>query len=253
MFADHLVAHRGYPARLPENTLPSIEAALLAGAHYLEIDVQLSQDEEVVLFHDRNLVRLCGQPGAVHDYPWRELQHFNVHGVHPVASTVPATAISHLAEVVTLLTSHPEVKLFVELKRISLETFGVEAMVQRVLPLLRPIENQTIVISYSFEALQHVRQVTNVPIGVVIDNWSDHNLPAVQKLKSDYLFCQLTSLPPEGELVCEDSQLVLFECTDPKQALNLLQRGAKLIETFAIGEMLSAMAAMSGSLEKIER
>ena len=247
MFADHLVAHRGYPARLPENTLPSIEAALLAGAHYLEIDVQLSQDEEVVLFHDRNLVRLCGQPGAVHDYPWRELQHFNVHGVHPVASTVPATAISHLAEVVTLLASHPDVKIFVELKRISLEIFGVEAMVQRVLPLLRPIENQTIVISYSLAALQRVRQIANVPIGVVINNWSEHDQPAIRKLKSDYLFCQLASLPPEGELVCEDCKLALFECTDPKQALHLLQRGAELIETFAIGEMLSAMTAIGDS------
>ena len=39
-FADHLVAHRGYPARLPENTLPSIKAALQAGARYVEVDVQ---------------------------------------------------------------------------------------------------------------------------------------------------------------------------------------------------------------------
>lgn len=249
MFADHLVAHRGYPARLPENTLPSIEAALLAGARYLEIDVQLSQDEEVVLFHDRDLLRLCGQPGAVHDYPWQKLQHFNVHSTHPVATTVPAAAISHLADVVTLLTSHPEVKLFVELKRVSLETFGVEAMVQRVLPLLRPIENQTIVISYSLKALQHVRQVANVPIGVVIDNWSDRDRPIVRKLKSDYLFCQLASLPLQGELVCEDCKLALFECTDPKQALNLLQRGADLIETFAIGEMLSAMTALGDAPE----
>jgi glycerophosphoryl diester phosphodiesterase len=253
MFADHLVAHRGYPARLPENTLPSIEAALLAGARYLEIDVQLSQDEEVVLFHDRDLLRLCGQPGAVHDYPWQELQRFNVQGAHPVATTVPAAAISHLADVVRLLTSHPEVKLFVELKRVSLETFGVEAMVQRVLPILRPIENQTIVISYSLEALQHVRRVADFPIGIVIDDWLEHDQPAIRKLKSEYLFCQLASLPPQGELVCENGKLALFECTDPKQALQLLQRGAELIETFAIGEMLSAMTALGDSPESSRR
>jgi len=63
MLADHLVAHRGYPARLPENTLPSIEAAVQAGARYIEVDVQLSRDGEVILFHDRDLHRLCGQAG----------------------------------------------------------------------------------------------------------------------------------------------------------------------------------------------
>ena len=57
MNADHLVAHRGYPSCLPENTLPSIVAALQVGARYLEVDVQVSRDGEVVLFHDRELQR----------------------------------------------------------------------------------------------------------------------------------------------------------------------------------------------------
>lgn len=248
MFADHLVAHRGYPARLPENTLPSIEAALQAGARYLEVDVQMSQDGEVVLFHDRDLVRLCGQPGAVHDYSWQELQQFQVHGSTPLASVAPAIAIPHLADVVTLLTSHPEVKVFVELKRISLETFGVAAVVQQVLPLLRPIDAHAVVISYSLEALQSTRQFADVPIGVVMDDWAEHDQPALRQLKPDYLFCELKGLPPEGKLECEDCELVLFECTDPRQAITLLQRGANLIETFAIGEMLSAMATKGDTL-----
>ncbi len=248
MFADHLVAHRGYPTRLPENTLPSIEAALQAGARYLEVDVQMSQDGEVVLFHDRDLLRLCGQPGAVHDYSWREIQQFHVHGGSPLASTAPAIAIPHLADVVTLLTSHPEVKVFVELKRISLETFGVAAMVQQVLPLLRPINDHAMVISYSLEALQCVRQFADFPIGAVIDDWTEHDQPAIRQLNPDYLFCGLKSLPPEGKLECENCELVLFECTDPQQAVSLLQRGANLIETFAIGEMLSAMAARGDSV-----
>ena len=238
MYADHLVAHRGYPARLPENTLASIEAALQAGARYIEVDVQLSRDGEIVLFHDRDMWRLCGQPGPVHDYRWEELQAFQVQASLP---------IPRLAEAIALLQSYPDVVLFIELKRISLETFGVDGVVQRVLSLLHPMATQVVLISYNLEALQWVRQRSSYPIGVVIDNWLQREQPAIRQLNPEYLFCDLASLPAAGELACPDSKLVLFECTDPQQALDLLQRGASLIETFAIGEMLHAMAELGGT------
>ena len=249
MIADHLVAHRGYPARLPENTLPSIEAALQAGARYIEVDVQLSRDGEVILFHDRELQRLCGQPGTVHDYSWQELQTFYVHERSYLADAPSDITIPLLHDVVAMLQQHPDVTVFIELKRISMEQFGVDAVVQRVLPQLQPIANQAVIISYSLEALQRVRQICDYPIGVVIDDWSKGEQQDIRRLEPEYLFCQLESLPLEGELVCEDCKLALFECTDPQQAVNLLQRGASLIETFAIGEMLSAMAAIGASLE----
>jgi glycerophosphoryl diester phosphodiesterase len=249
MVADHLVAHRGYPARLPENTLPSIEAALQAGARYIEVDVQLSRDGEVILYHDRDLQRLCGQAGAVHEYSWRELQRFYVHTQTGAADTALHIPIPRLNEVVTLLQQHPDVTLFVELKRISLEQFGVDTVVQRVLPQLQPIANQAVIISYDLAVLQRVRQSCDYPIGVVIDVWSDRDQPDIQNLKPEYLFCELESLPLVGKLVCEGCKLVLFECTDPQQAVSLLQRGASLIETFAIGEMLSAMKAIGAPPE----
>jgi len=249
MFADHLVAHRGYPARLPENTLPSIEAALQAGARYIEVDVQLSRDGKAVLFHDRELQRLCGQPGAVHDYNWQELQTFHVHKRRDTVDTPPDIRIPHLHDLIALIQQNPDVTLFIELKRISLEQFGVDAVVQRVLPSLQPIANQVVIISYGLAALQRVRQTCDYPIGVVIDDWSERDQPDIEKLKPEYLFCDLTSLPREGALVCEDGKLVLFECTDPQRAISLLQRGASLIETFAIGEMLSAMTAMGAPIQ----
>ncbi|MGW8228670.1 MAG: glycerophosphodiester phosphodiesterase family protein [Gammaproteobacteria bacterium] len=249
MLADHLVAHRGYPARLPENTLPSIEAAVQAGARYIEVDVQLSRDGEVILFHDRDLHRLCGQAGAVHDYDWQELHTFHVHSNTETADTSGPIPLPRLHEVVTLLQQYPDVTLFIELKRISLEQFGIDAVVQRVLSQLQPVANQAVIISYGLTALQRVRQTGDYPIGVVIDDWSERDQPAIRHLKPEYLFCDLASLPHEGALDCEDCKLVLFECTDPQQAISLLQRGATLIETFAIGEMLSGMTASGASLE----
>ena len=69
-----LIAHRGYAAAFPENTLVSMAAALDCGAHFIETDIQMTADGVLVLFHDRDLKRLCGRNGAIHDYKFSQLQ-----------------------------------------------------------------------------------------------------------------------------------------------------------------------------------
>lgn len=52
-----VIAHRGYPAGAPENTLPSFQLALEAGARLVELDYHLSRDGEPVVIHDATLDR----------------------------------------------------------------------------------------------------------------------------------------------------------------------------------------------------
>jgi glycerophosphoryl diester phosphodiesterase len=49
-----VVGHRGAPNQAPENTIPSLDAALALGARALEIDLCVTADGEVVLWHDRD-------------------------------------------------------------------------------------------------------------------------------------------------------------------------------------------------------
>lgn len=51
-------AHRGDSSRYRENTLPAIGSAIAAGAAFVEIDVRLTADGEVVVLHDPTLARL---------------------------------------------------------------------------------------------------------------------------------------------------------------------------------------------------
>jgi glycerophosphoryl diester phosphodiesterase len=60
-----LVAHRGGAALAPENTLPAFERAASLGADALEIDVRLTSDSAVVVFHDEDTARLTGVPGTI--------------------------------------------------------------------------------------------------------------------------------------------------------------------------------------------
>ncbi|MET9955689.1 glycerophosphodiester phosphodiesterase [Streptomyces sp. NPDC006339] len=56
-----VVAHRGDPYRVRENTVPSILSALARGADAVEVDVRLTKDGVPVLLHDDSLKRLWGQ------------------------------------------------------------------------------------------------------------------------------------------------------------------------------------------------
>ena len=63
-----VIAHRGASARAPENTLVAFEEARRLGANEVELDVQLSRDDELIVFHDRTLEAKTGASGRVRDH-----------------------------------------------------------------------------------------------------------------------------------------------------------------------------------------
>ncbi len=64
-----IVAHRGGSRLAPENTLPAFERAAALGADAIEIDVRLTADGRVVVFHDEDTARLTGEPGTIEGRP----------------------------------------------------------------------------------------------------------------------------------------------------------------------------------------
>jgi glycerophosphoryl diester phosphodiesterase len=52
-----IVAHRGASAYAPENTVPAFELAAQQGATFVEFDLQLTKDRQVVCLHDNSLER----------------------------------------------------------------------------------------------------------------------------------------------------------------------------------------------------
>ena len=60
-----VIAHRGYSTVFPENTLIAFEKAIEAGCDIIELDVQMTADERVVVFHDFTLERTTNGSGEV--------------------------------------------------------------------------------------------------------------------------------------------------------------------------------------------
>jgi len=232
-----LVAHRGYPLHYPENTIVGIEAAIRAGAGYIEVDVQLSRDHVPVLFHDRNLKRICGAEGAVHDYSFIQLQTFRARDFDRFGYKFSNVHIPALADLRQLLERHPDVAAFVELKRNSIDRFGGTIVLDRVRDILVPVLKQCVLISYSLDTLLLARQQGWPRLGAVIDKWNERKQERIDRLRAEYLFCDVAGLPRFGKLQTDDVKLAVFEIADPQVALKLCARGVEFIETFAIGEM----------------
>lgn len=60
-----VVAHRGGAALAPENTFLAFDRAVELGADAIEIDVRMTSDGVVVVFHDEDTARLTGEPGTI--------------------------------------------------------------------------------------------------------------------------------------------------------------------------------------------
>jgi len=69
-----VVAHRGASGTAPENTLTAIGLALKAGALMIEIDVQITTDDQIVVFHDATLERTTNGHGQINRFSYEELK-----------------------------------------------------------------------------------------------------------------------------------------------------------------------------------
>ncbi len=79
-FKNVFYAHRGLfdnESDAPENSLAAFQKAVDAG-YGMELDVQLTKDDKVVVFHDATLERMCGVQGNVWDYTLEELKQFQL-------------------------------------------------------------------------------------------------------------------------------------------------------------------------------
>ena len=231
------IAHRGYAAAYPENTLIALEAAQQAGAQFVEVDVQLSADHVPVLFHDRDLQRLCQQTGAIHDYTFSQLEKFNVTDTEKFANQYASNKITSLQVFIDYLKQHSQLNAFIELKRSMIDQFGEERVLEILLPLFAGMQEQISFISYNQTILKTIHENTDYATGIVVDDWTEYNKQA--DWQSEWLFCSAEGLPENNVELEIKSKIAIFEVGNVELANKLLKKGFYYLETFRIKEMLA--------------
>ncbi len=165
-FADRgvsVIAHAGAQGHAPSNTFPAFDLALEQGADILEMDLQLTADDEVVVIHDGTVDRTTDGTGAVRDLTLDEIKVLDAgwyyeddDGAHPFREQ--GVEIPTLGEV---FERYPDTHLIIELK-----TDGGPGIVQPVIDLVLEHDRADSVTIASFDEdyLAPVReQLPDVP------------------------------------------------------------------------------------------
>ena len=238
-----LVAHRGYAAAYPENTALALDAAVAAGARWLEFDLQLTRDRVPVLLHDPTFERTAGNPDCVLDQDFAELGRLDVGEAGRFGDSFAGTRVSSLEDIVAQMTAWEWVNAFVEIKRHSIERFGIAAVADAVLPLLDPVLDRCIVISFVADMLEEVRRRRAVQVGWAVRTWGEEARLRARDLQPEYLFCNVNKLPEPPEPLWQGPwDWVIYEITEPAVARELAERDVRFIESMDCSNMLAALS-----------
>lgn len=236
----YLIAHRGYPARYPENTLAGVEAAVQAGACFIEVDIQLSARHTPFLCHDDHLGRLTGKNLRLSQLEDEIIYTLSVpYPRSGFSSTANNEPLSDLLTFCHCLQAWPWVTAFIEIKLESLARFGVVTTVDTIFGVIHPYLKQCVIISFDARAVDFARKQGAERIGWVIPKWNQEHAVIAQLLRPEFLFCNTRRLPHEsGKRWQGPWQWVVYTVNNCRMALKYAQEGILLVETDTIGTLL---------------
>lgn len=110
-----IVGHRGAGLDAPENSISAIRLCAQRGCRAVEFDVSLTKDVVPVLFHDNNLLRICGIDREISDMTWDELKTIDISVLHPLGEKFRGERIPSFEEAISTCLSLG-VKFIIDLK-----------------------------------------------------------------------------------------------------------------------------------------
>lgn len=164
-----IIAHRGFSALNPENTVAAVRAASSGPADAVEIDVRRCATGELVVYHDEGLEKLTGFEGRVAETPRSTLRELTVGD-----SEEPIPLLSEALDAVASDTA-----VVVELKHAGIAEEVVDAC--------RAVENDVILASFFEDVLRECADASAFPRAFVFDGDWDASLSTAVELDCEYV------------------------------------------------------------------
>ncbi len=148
-----IYAHRGASGLFPENTMESFYAAVRRRANGIELDVQLTRDDKLVVIHDHTLDRTTTGSGLVRRHTMQELKQLRADR----GSRFSKARIPTLREVFHAFSDTP-LRFIIELKNFLSDQPDLE---ERVIEMIRRyhLTERTIISSFNFDSLLHIKKL----------------------------------------------------------------------------------------------
>lgn len=156
-----MYAHRGlHNEKRAENSMSAFKAAVDSG-YGIELDIRLSKDGKLVVFHDDTLDRVCGREGKVIDFTADELATFKLKGTND--------GIPLFSDVLSLVDG--KVALLVEIK----ENPGDSSVSEAACKMLKEYKGDFIVESFNPLSLKVVKKnMPGIPRGILSHRYYEY-------------------------------------------------------------------------------
>lgn len=158
-----VMAHRGASTEAPENTMAAFQKAIDDMADYIELDVQLTNNGEVIVMHDSNAYRTTGVDANIVNMTYKEVKTLDAGSWFSdeyVGENVPS-----LKEVIEL--TQGKIKLNIELKPADNDT----ALAKNTVRLIEKYNmvNDCVITSFSESALKAVKTYNQeIKVGYIL-------------------------------------------------------------------------------------
>lgn len=235
-----IIAHRGFSARAPENTLASLEAAVAVGADAIEFDLHVSSDGVPVVIHDPKLRRTTDGSGRVADKTWAELEKLDAgswFSADFAGERVPSfrDALARIGSRVRRV--YPEVKGY----RTAEDLVSMSEEVSAA-----GMSDRVVFISMDWAALGALREHDpSAHVGYIVDK-SSRAEEALERSRRDegaILDFKAAILLGEPELArratAQGTDLAVWTVDDPAEAGKLLELGVRRITTNRVDTLLA--------------
>ena len=190
------IGHRGSKGYIAENTLESINHAILLGVDGIEIDIFKCLSGELVLSHENDLKRLTGKSGLLEKLTLNELKKFLVVGKYNIPTltdvlTKIETPLFVNIELKGLNTAQPTSKIISDISTNtswSFEHFIVSSFNWDELELFRSVDKNTpvgVLVSKSMSINEAIEFGKNINAQAIHPNFKLLNDKAVKKIKNN--------------------------------------------------------------------
>lgn len=158
-----VMAHRGASTETPENTMAAFQKAIDDMADYIELDVQLTSDGEVIVMHDSNAYRTTGVDENIVNMTYKEVRRLDAGSWY--SDEYKGEKVPGLREVLEL--AQGKIKLNIELKPAD----NGEELARKTVALIEKynMENDCVVTSFSSSALLAAKSCNeNIRVGYIL-------------------------------------------------------------------------------------
>ena len=224
-----IIAHRGASAYFPENTMVSFEGAIALGADMVELDVQLTSDGKVVVFHDEKISRCTNGRGRIADYTLVELEKLDAGSWFD--KKYAGVCVPTLVEVLKLCKNKIAVNIEVKTEAVTdAISGGIEEKCLRIVDKIAMREH-VVFSSFDPHAVQHLKQIdSQMPAAVLFEKkYYGSQLPSeiIASLGADAINCSQRELSKKwlADLKHHGIPVNVYTVNDEKSMRRLLALG----------------------------